>query len=233
MNTETSEASRIRPTTLADMDPSAREAHMNDARIMAHITMVREDMGKLSRDMEAFNLHPEIMKASQNAEKYGMPQAAALHQALDQNPKLKDAFLKLHDRAMAIQPKVENAMDMAQGLSPKHSGTAEASLQHGLEGIQKQAAHWPDPADIGEQNSNTAKGQPGLVAMIGHLLKRPRKCSPAKNTRMNWNMATQPRRAISTAKVQSNRRQQKARRGPQNPPPVVPPFVASHRSPSE
>lgn len=172
MDTETSEASRIRPTTLADMDPSAREAHMNDARIMAHITMVREDMGKLSRDMEAFNRHPEIMKASQNAEKYGMPQAAALHQALDQNPKLKDAFLKLHDRAMAIQPKVENAMGMAQGLSPKHSGTAEASLQHGLEGIQKQAAHWPDPADIGAQNSNATKGQPGLIAMIGHLLKK-------------------------------------------------------------
>ena len=172
MNTETSEASRIRPTTLADMDPSAREAHMNDARIMAHITMVREDMGKLSRDMEAFNRHPEIMKASQNAEKYGMPQAAALHQALDQNPKLKDAFVKLHDRAMAIQPKVENAMDMAQGLSPKHSGTAEASLQRGLEGIQKQGAHWPNPTDLGAQNSNTAKGQPGLVAMIGHLLKK-------------------------------------------------------------
>lgn len=172
MDTETSEAQRTRPGTLADMAPSAKETHMNDARIMAHITLVRGDMGKLSRDMEAFNRHPEIMKASQNAEKYGMPQAAALHQALDQSPKLKDAFVKLHDRAVAIQPKVENAMDMAQGLSPKHSGTAEASLQHGLEGIQKQGAHWPNPADIGAQNSNTAKGQPGLVAMIGHLLKK-------------------------------------------------------------
>ena len=172
MDMETSEASRTRPTTLADMEPSARETHMNDARIMAHITMAREDMGKLSRDMEAFNRHPEIMKACQNADKYGMPQAAALHQALDQNPRLKDAFMKLHDRAIAIQPKIENAMDMAQGLSPKHSGTAEATLQRGLEGIQKQAAHWPNPADIGEQNSNTAKGQPGLVAMIGHLLKK-------------------------------------------------------------
>ena len=172
MNTETSDASRTRPTTLADMEPSARETHMNDARIMAHVTMARGDMSKLSREMEAFNRHPEIMKASQNAEKYGMPQAAALHQALDQNPKLKDAFVKLHDRAMAIQPKVENAMDMAHGLSPKHSGTAEASLQHGLEGIQKQGAHWPNSTDLGAQNSDTAKGQPGLVAMIGHLLKK-------------------------------------------------------------
>ena len=92
MNTETSDASRTRPTTLADMEPLAKEAHMNDAHIMAHITFVRGDMGKLSRDMEAFNRHPEIMKASQNAEKYGMPQAAALHQALDQNPKLKEMF---------------------------------------------------------------------------------------------------------------------------------------------
>ena len=172
MNMETAEAQRTRPTTLVDMGPLAKEAHMNDARIMAHVTMVREEMGKLSREMEAFNRHPEVVKASQNAEKYGMPQSAALHQALDQNPKLKDAFVKLHDRAMAIQPKVENVMEMAQGLSPKHSGTAEATLQHGLEGIQKQGTHWPNPTDIGAQNSNTAQGQPGLVAMVGHLLKK-------------------------------------------------------------
>lgn len=173
MDTETSEAQRTRPGTLADMEPSAREAHMNDAHIMAHITFLRGDMGKLSRDMEAFNMHPDVVKASQNAEKYGMPQSAALHQALDQNPKLKEAFVNLHDRAMAIQPKVENAMGMAQeGLSSKHSGTAEVTLQHGLEGIQKQGAHWPDPADVGAQNGNTASGRPGLAAIIGHLLKQ-------------------------------------------------------------
>ncbi|MBN6740383.1 hypothetical protein JKG47_07530 [Acidithiobacillus sp. MC6.1] len=76
-----SETQRTRPTTLADMEPSAKEAHMNDAHIMAHITFLRGDMGKLSRDMEAFNMHPDVVKASQNAEKYGMPQSAVLHQA--------------------------------------------------------------------------------------------------------------------------------------------------------
>ncbi|MBN6740382.1 hypothetical protein JKG47_07525 [Acidithiobacillus sp. MC6.1] len=80
--------------------------------------------------------------------------------------------MKLHDRAMAIQPKVENAMEMAQGLSSKHSGTAEATLQHGLEGIQKQGAHWPDPADVGAQNGNTASGRPSLAAIIGHIQKQ-------------------------------------------------------------
>ena len=121
---------------------------------------VREEMDRLSGRVAAFNLHPVIQKALQNAQTYGISPQAAIHQTLDQNIKLKSAFLDIHAQMEALQPRIEAAIKMAEDANnPQNQSSAETALTQGSEKLRGHIAHWPALEKV-QKNLDTKEPTP-------------------------------------------------------------------------
>ena len=157
---QTRQQTASRHPTMATNGEDRHNQMMSDARIFTNTRSVRKEMNRLSGRMAAFNLHPEIQKAIQNAQTYGIPPQAAIHQALDQNLKLKSAFLDIHAQREALQPRIEAAIKMAEGVNnPQNQSSAEAALTQGSEKLRAHIAHWPTREKV-QKNLETKEPTP-------------------------------------------------------------------------
>lgn len=165
-------------TTMETNKEDQQNQMMSDACVSANTRTVREDMVRLSGRMAEFNLQPEIQMALQNAQTYGIPIQAAIHQALDQNLKLKSDFFEIHAEAEALQPRIEAAIKMAERVhNPQNQSSAEAALTQGSEKLQGHIAHWPAREKVQKNTGTKEPAPPDATPAIGTMKaakRRPR-----------------------------------------------------------
>lgn len=125
--------------------------------------------------LESFNNQPEIKAARENAAKYGMPASAKIHEAVDQNPALKEQYLHLHKMFHEhIQPIVEKHADLVSQLKdPQQRMDATHSFTARSNRIMNAQKDWPDRDDVMKtEKTNTSKKSPGIGEAIAHILQK-------------------------------------------------------------
>ena len=147
------------------VDGTIRSNPRSDARAITSIAAYHVELGHLSRDIEAFNKYPEVMKAFQNSDKYGISINIALQMLFDQHPKLGNMFQRLQGRVMALPDQMILTSKTMQALSTQQRSAAQAALQKDVDVIYRLCERWPSvgiDSKLGQMTSTptVTRGKP-------------------------------------------------------------------------
>lgn len=168
----------FRPT-MATLNESKRNQYLQDGKLFSEVSKVCVDISHLQRTMELFNQQTEIQHALEKARTYEMPPGAAIHEILDQNSKLKEAFINLWEKVESLQQRIKAAKNAGESIQDqKIRENAMASLKRGDANMNRQLEIWPAREKVLQSQSDgpvrSAAAQPSPKVNVIRLPGRQR-----------------------------------------------------------